>query len=96
MKKYLVLSVALITLFGASFAFGYCNGVCGDINGDGSLDIADLTAFVHCYYENIYDPVCLTYNWACGDVNNDGGTTTVDLQILVDYMFNGGSIDCGN
>ncbi len=98
MKLRIVLVFGFIALFGVSMAYGYCDGVCGDVTGDGQVDISDLVAFVDCYANYTYPPPqhCLEYNWACGDVNNDGGTTMQDMYILIDYMFNGGSLDCGN
>ena len=58
----------------------------GDVNGDGSIDIADLVYVVD--YMFMSGPAPLPPE--SGDMNCDGNIDIADLVYLVDYMFNGG------
>lgn len=70
---------------------GQCVGVCGDVNGDGSLNTADVIALS--YYTNT--ATWLTGDPLCADVDGDPGITIRDLSVLVDKVFwNTASPDC--
>ena len=71
-----------------------CNtdGRRGDVNGSGSIDVADLTYLVDYLFGGGPPPPCLLE----GDVNGSGGIDVSDLTYLVDYLFGGGPppVDC--
>ena len=58
----------------------------GDFNGDGPIDIADLTAIVAYFFGGGPGPACAKE----GDINGDGSTDVADLTYLVAYLFGGG------
>ncbi|MEZ5357941.1 MAG: hypothetical protein R3F48_03860 [Candidatus Zixiibacteriota bacterium] len=69
-------------------------GVCGDLTGDGFVDIDDIVAFVNWYYPT---PPAMPETPECplgGDVNCDSGVQSWELQYLFDYIFNGGPAPC--
>jgi len=55
----------------------------GDVNGDGSVDIADLIALVSYFFSGGEYPA----DPESADINHDGSLDIVDLQLLVQYMF---------
>jgi len=67
---------------------GCCNtdGIRGDFNNDGQLNVADLTALVAYLFQNGAPPDCFEE----GDVNGDGAINIADLTYLVAYLFQGG------
>jgi len=87
MKKIALLLAVAVIAFTGSAVYATCTGVCGDINGDGQVDIGDLTVFIYCYNIDPFDPVCLTYNWSCADFNGDGSVNLADRDILIDHLF---------
>lgn len=58
----------------------------GDVNGDGTIDIADLVYLASYMFQ--FGPAPVTPK--ASDVDGDGGTNISDLIYLVDYMFNSG------
>lgn len=73
------------------------NGICvkeapinnlkrGDLNGDGNVDIADLTYLVSYLYKNGTAPNPLEV----ADVNGDGSVNEGDIAYLTSYLFAGG------
>lgn len=61
--------------------------ICGDIDGNGGVDVADLTFLVdYLFRGGPPPPVMETAN-----VDGDNGVNVADLTFLVDYLFNGGS-----
>jgi len=61
--------------------------LCGDVNNDGSVDVADLTYLVDYLFRGGPAPI----PWKCvGDFNGDGSVDVSDLSYLVDYLFRGG------
>jgi hypothetical protein len=60
--------------------------VCGDVNGDHSINIADLTYLVSNLFRGGPDPVV----WESGDVNNTGTINLADVTYLVSSLFRGG------
>ncbi len=65
-------------------------GLCGDINGDGSVDIGDVTAYIIWLQPPFPFPDCP----ADGDVNCDNSRSGKDLDILIDYLFENGPAPC--
>ena len=55
----------------------------GDVNGDGSVDISDVTALIDLLLGNgpISNPVA--------DCNQDGSIDISDVTALIDYLLNG-------
>lgn len=61
--------------------------VCGDANGDGSVDIGDIvTIFAYLSYGDIVGPGA--------DCDNRSGVTIGDAQAITDYIFDSGALDC--
>jgi len=61
--------------------------ICGDLNFDGSINIADLTYIVAYLFSGGPEPIP---DICVADVNNDGGINIADLTYLVAYLFGGG------
>lgn len=62
-------------------------GVCGDCDGDGKVNVADLTCFVWWHFFGGLPPDC----WeTILDVDGTGGVNIADLTYLVSYLFYGG------
>ncbi|MDF1544804.1 MAG: hypothetical protein P1R58_06835 [bacterium] len=70
----------------ATQTFIYRDLQCGDLDGSGSIDIADLTFFVDYLFAG--GPPPLTIELA--DFNGDGSIDIADLTYFVDYLFAGG------
>jgi len=58
----------------------------GDLTGDGSLKVSDLTFLVNFLFRGGPSPNCPDH----GDVNNDGGIKVSDLTYLVNFLFRSG------
>ena len=80
-------SVALLAILfvGVRLAFADPNTTHarGDVNGDGQIDIADITALVN----KIANPSLVLAGEP--DVNNDGEVNQTDIDILEEYIHNG-------
>jgi len=57
-----------------------CNGLPGDINEDGDIDVLDIVIMVDCILIDNCDE--------CSDITNDGETNVLDIVYLVDYILN--------
>ncbi len=65
------------------------NTVClnrGDADGNGDVNIADLSYLVNYRFKGGPPAACFEE----GDVNGDGGNNIVDITYLVDFLFKGG------
>ncbi len=102
MKKlmFLIAGMALVFVATTGTASADC-GLCGDLTGDGAVNILDVAAFVDWYYHypNGATPACPD----AADVNCDGavrincydpGYECDDLQYLINYLFKGGPAPC--
>ncbi len=93
MKKLAILLAAcmmVIVGFGSTSATD-CS-VCGDLTGDGNVDISDLAAYVDWFYslETPNSPASADIDGKCY-----GGRLS-DLDYMVAYLFEGGPApDCG-
>jgi hypothetical protein len=67
----------------------HCQIVCGDANGDGSVDIGDVVHLVAYLYKNGSPPQCDPMA-ECGDVNSDGVINIGDVLYLVNYLYRSG------
>ena len=56
----------------------------GDLNGDGSVNIADITALIDCIIEHDQD---LNY-----DFDEDGSVGIADVTSLIDYILQGANL----
>ena len=63
-----------------------CAGVCGDLNNDETINIADITFLVSYLFGGgaAPEPLCIA------NVNGDTGVNIADLTYLVAYLFGGG------
>ncbi len=94
MKKLLVLlaGTALIFIAATGSASAECD-LCGDVNGDGFVDIDDVVALINWMFPPEWPPVTPECPNA-GDVNCDTGVTTADIDYLMDYIFSSGPPPC--
>ena len=56
----------------------------GDVNGDGAVNIADVTALIDLLLNGT------SYYNAAADMNQDGSVNIADVTALIDYLLNGG------
>ena len=61
--------------------------VCGDANGDGSVNVGDAVYIINYVFKGGPAPVPLP---CCGDANNDGSVNVGDAVYLINYVFKGG------
>jgi len=90
MKKLIALLIVAAIAFTGSAVYAACNGVCGDFNNDGQLNVGDIVTLGYCMYTNPFDPVCATYNWNCADFDGNGSTTVEDLDAWIAFIFQQG------
>ena len=65
--------------------------ICGDMNGDGNVNVADISYFVKYIYSGGPSPVNLKFS----DVNGSGTVNYIDLTYLVYYLFwEGQALQC--
>ena len=67
--------------------------ICGDVNDDNVVNIADLTSLVSYLFNSGNPP---QPNLCIGDVNGDSSVNIADLTSLVGYLFAGGAAPVGN
>lgn len=80
-----LVSVLLITL---SVALRPAHAVTwGDVNDDGTVDVADIDPFIDVLLEQNTDPTAI----CAADVNSNGVTDAADIPYLVDAILNGAS-----
>ena len=60
---------------------------CGDVQGDGIVNVGDVVYLVSYLYKSGPEPVCPSER---GDVNNDGVINVGDVVYLVSYLYKGG------
>jgi hypothetical protein len=69
------------------FQFTALHFVCGDVNWDGEVDVADVMQLINYLFigGSAPDPLWI------GDVNSDGEVDIADVLYLINYLFIGGS-----
>ena len=82
---YLAISIMLLTIL-AILPESSCGQLCGDINGDQSITVLDITYFISYQYKN--GPV--PENLALCDVNNSGGLNILDILYLLSFLYKQG------
>lgn len=60
--------------------------ICGDANGDGLIDLADVVFLIDYLYRNGSAP----FPYQAGDVTCDGLIDLADVVFLINYLFKGG------
>jgi hypothetical protein len=60
--------------------------VCGDANGDGSLNVADAVHLINFVFKGGAAPEPLE----AGDANGDGDVNVADAVYMINFVFNGG------
>jgi hypothetical protein len=68
-------------------------GVCGDVNADQTVDVADVVYIINYLFINGPLPECEPIT-VCGDVNKDGLLDIADVVYLINYLFANGSEPC--
>ncbi len=65
-----------------------CEFICGDANGNGSVNIVDVSFIINYLYKSGPAPNPL---WTA-DVNNSGGTNILDVSFLINYLYKHGPV----
>ncbi|MEW5923409.1 MAG: dockerin type I repeat-containing protein, partial [Candidatus Zixiibacteriota bacterium] len=60
--------------------------LCGDVNGNGSVNILDVTYLISYLYKGGPAPI----HEKAADVNNSGGINLLDVTYLISYLYKGG------
>ena len=64
---------------------------CGDVNGDSTINIFDITYLISNLYLDGPDPQCRPdYGNYCVDVNSDSTVNIFDITHLISYLYMGG------
>lgn len=58
----------------------------GDLNADGSIDLADVMVACHVVFEGMFPPTGYIHS----DTNGDCRCTVLDVVYMIDYVFRGG------
>ena len=57
----------------------------GDVNNDGNVNVADVTALISAVLNGDYSII----NFEAGDMNGDGSLTVADVTALISYVLSG-------
>jgi hypothetical protein len=72
-------------VFMGAFGIG-CDFICGDVDGDGIVNIKDVTYLINYLYKNGPAPIMM----GLADVNDSGQTNIQDITYLIKYLYLGG------
>ena len=64
--------------------------ICGDVDGDSEVVIADVVYLINYIFRNGTPPQCPEPYVSCADVNGDGEVTVADGVYLINYLFRNG------
>jgi Dockerin type I domain len=64
-----------------------CQGMCGDANGDGQVNVSDAVWVINYVFVGGEGPMPVL---ACGDANGDGMVNVSDAVWIINYVFVGG------
>jgi hypothetical protein len=56
---------------------------CGDIDGNGAVDLIDFTTFATCMGLMAPEPVCEGATYFCSDMNGDGRINLIDFSMFL-------------
>ena len=65
-----------------------CQGMCGDFNADGKVNVSDAVYLINYTFSGGPGPQPVK---ACGDVNSDAKVALSDAVYIINYVFSGGS-----
>ncbi len=68
--------------------------LCGDANGDGEADVADVIHLINYLFIGGPEPECQPIT-VCADVDKNGEVDAGDLIYFISYLFSGASPPCG-
>jgi hypothetical protein len=68
----------IIFLIMASTSFA---GVCGDVNGNGTVDLLDVSGIIGSLYRG-----GTLADWVCGDVNGDEKLNLLDVSDIINHL----------
>jgi hypothetical protein len=77
-------------IYGKLADWNWLTYICGDVNEDGVVNIADVVYLINYLFAGGSPPV----PWEAGDVNLDGVVNIADVVYLINYLFAGGSPPC--
>jgi hypothetical protein len=64
-----------------------CQGICGDANADGAVNVSDAVYIINYVFVGGGEPLPVL---ACGDANSDGVVNVSDAVWIINYVFVGG------
>ena len=88
MKKNLLLLMAIVLSMPLQSARADCQGICGDTNADGSVNLSDAIWLINYMFLSGPPPQPVL---ACGDANMDGVAAMQDAIWIINFVFVGGA-----
>lgn len=82
-KIYLMMAILLIA---SAFSSGYGAFLCGDANGNGKVDLIDISYIINALYRGGPAPI----SWDAVDVDNSGKCNLRDVSYLITYLYRNG------
>jgi hypothetical protein len=84
---------AFIENYDICISFEPCQGLCGDANGDGAVNVSDAVWIINYVFIGGGAPKPVL---ACGDANGDAAVNVSDAVWVINYVFIGGGApgDC--
>jgi hypothetical protein len=71
-----------------SLALKPCEGICGDANEDGTVNVSDAVYIINFVYVGGDPPEPVL---ACADANSDAAVNVSDAVYIINYVFTGGA-----
>ncbi len=88
MKIFIFILAAIVFVTSISSLFADCQGLCGDTNNDGAVNISDAIWLINYIFYSGPPPQPVL---ACGDANTDGASAMQDAIWIINYVFVGGN-----
>ncbi|HEQ98012.1 MAG TPA: hypothetical protein ENO22_01580 [candidate division Zixibacteria bacterium] len=88
MKKILLLSLVIVLIMPLESARADCQGICGDTNADGSVNLSDAIWLINYIFVGGPPPQPVL---ACGDANTDGVAAMQDVVWIINFVFVSGA-----
>jgi Dockerin type I domain len=87
--RLLVVFTMIITFLLPSVVFADkdCQGICGDANNDGMVNVSDAVWIINYVFQGGAEPQPVL---ACGDANSDSASALSDAVWIINYVFVGG------